>query len=354
MRIALLAHNKFPIAEPYAGGLEMLTHILAKRLVDRGHEVTLYALAGSDPDLNIVAFESLRSLNPEISETSDNSLMYAKALRHIESSNFDIVHNHSMHDLPIIWADNVELRVISTFHTPVFEDIHTGLSNCKFTNNQKFTVVSQSLGKVYNSLLKNPQVIYNGIDLKNWSFTDNPEKDQVCWIGRICKEKAPHIAVKLALAAGTKIVLAGPLSNEEYFKNHLEEYLDNPKVTYAGHLKQNQIDTLIGESEVTLFTSVWEEPYGLVIAESLACGTPVVAWEVGASREILTNDCGLTITPFSEKEFMEGIIKAVQMDRKNCRKRAEQFCDVEIMVDQYEQLYREEYRKRKSVLKIGA
>ncbi|MUP46080.1 glycosyltransferase family 4 protein [Gramella sp. BOM4] len=340
MKIAILAHNKFPICEPYAGGLEMITHLLVKNLSSRGHTVHLYALEGSDSSLHVVPFESIRCENPEITEESENSHMYSKAIRQIENGNYDLVHNHSMNDLPIMWAANTPLKIITSFHTPVFESIHKGLENCTFTPNQTFTTVSKSLGKLYAEHLTNYEVVYNGIDVSKWRFSITPIKNQVCWLGRICKEKAPDSAIRMALKAGKNIVLAGPESDPEYFKTHVEEFLGHPQVTYLGHLNHSEINKIIRESEATLFTSTWKEPYGLVIAESLACGTPVISWDIGAASEILTFKTGFLIPAFDEDIFIESISNIGSLSRRDCRKRAESFCDVSKMVNRYEALYK--------------
>ena len=353
MKIAILAHNKFPISEPYAGGLEMITHLLVKNLLKRGHEVHLYALSGSDPDLEVIPFESIKAENPEISEESDDSHMYSRAIRQIEIGNYDLVHNHSMNDLPLSWAPNTHLNIITSFHTPVFESIHRGLENYAFATNQFFTCVSNKLGKLYEPLIKNYEVVYNGIDVNNWHFSITPIKDQVCWLGRICKEKDPETAIKLALKANKNIVMAGPKSDPDYFRDHVEKYLEHPQVTYLGHLVHTEINKLIRESEATLFTSVWEEPYGLVIAESLACGTPVIAWDLGAAAEILTSKTGFLIPTFDESEFEKSIKNVGSLYRSACRKRAENFCDVSIMVQKYEALYQNIISKRANVKKIA-
>ena len=353
MKIAILAHNKFPISEPYAGGLEMITHLLVKNLLKRGHEVHLYALSGSDPDLEVIPFESIKAENPEISEESDDAHMYSKAIRQIETGNYDLVHNHSMNDLPIRWAANTDLNIITSFHTPVFDSIHRGLEKYAFPENQLFTCVSKKLGKVYEPLVKTYEVVYNGIDVSKWLFSIAPIKDQVCWLGRICKEKNPETAIKLALKANKNIVLAGPKSDPDYFKNRVEKYLVHPQVTYLGHLVHTEINKLIRESEATLFTSVWEEPYGLVIAESLACGTPVIAWDLGAAAEILTSQTGFLIPAFNEVEFEKSLKNVGDLFRSDCRKRAENFCDVSLMVDKYEAMYQGITSKRTYVKKIA-
>ncbi|MFV8224322.1 glycosyltransferase [Christiangramia aquimixticola] len=348
MKIALLAHNKFPISEPYAGGLEMITHLLAWRLKAKGHQVHLYALSGSDPELDIIPLDTPEFDWEEISKYSQNiqcnemleaQMMYSHAIQKITESDYDIIHNHSMHYLPIQWGAISNKKVISSFHTPVFKDIHFGLASTRNFNNEYFTVVSQNLGKIYEPLLPHYHVVYNGIEVNHWDFYPEPIKDQVCWVGRICKEKAPHTAIDMALKANKKIILAGPNSESTYYNEQFAPLLDHENVTYAGHLKQSELNVLMGQSEATLFTSVWEEPYGLVLAESLACGTPVIAWKVGASSEILTEESGFVVPPFEKDNFVKAISEVTSLNRQNCRDRAEDFCDVSKMVDGYEALY---------------
>lgn len=348
MKIALLAHNKFPIVQPYAGGLEMITHLLAEKLQTMGHEVHLYALDGSDSSLKIIALNDdsinwaalrKKQISKEISDDYIDNLMYSLALAKIEAENYDIVHNHSMHHLPIVWGEISSLKVITTFHTPVFEDIHRGLTSIKSTNNQKFTTVSAKLGRIYEELISDYSVIYNGINVQNWNFHPEANKGNVCWIGRICKEKAPHKAIEFALKAKKKIVLAGPVSEETYFREYVKPLLEHNAVQYAGHLEQKELNKIMGKAEATLFTSVWEEPYGLVIAESLACGTPVIAWNVGAAPEIISAKSGIVVPAFKEELFISAIKNISTINRQACRDRAINFCDASIMVKAYEKLY---------------
>lgn len=350
MKIALLAHNKFPIAQPYAGGLEMITHLLAEKLQQKGHEVDLFALSGSDPGLNIIPlnhssvnWDSLEEKvnKGEIAGDFIDNLMYSLALSKINESDYDILHNHSMHHLPLIWGETAGKNMISSFHTPVFEDIHRGLTAIKKPYKQRFTTVSAKLGSTYAEYISDYRVVHNGIEIKNWNFYERANPSQVCWIGRICKEKAPHKAIQFALKANKKIVLAGPVSEKNYYKEYFEPYLTNKNVEYAGHLKQEELNRIIGGSSATLFTSVWEEPYGLVIAESLASGTPVIAWNLGAAPEIITDNCGIIVPPFKDNLFVKAIQQITGISRTACRKRAVNFCDVSVMVDGYEKLYDE-------------
>ncbi|TQI70507.1 glycosyltransferase involved in cell wall biosynthesis [Gramella sp. Hel_I_59] len=340
MKIAILAHNKFPIAEPYAGGLEMITHQLVQTLMERGHEVHLYALSGSDPQFDVTSLDIVQVANNELTESKIDELMYRNVLEIIESIDYDVVHNHSMHELPIIWGASSRHQFLTSFHTPVFDSIHSGLENISGRDHsEKFSVVSKKLGETYAHLLPEKNVVYNGIDTTAWTFSKSTEVDKLCWIGRICKEKAPHLAIDYALKANKKIVLAGPLSNSEYFKEYVEPRLELEGVEYIGHLKHTGLNKLIGSSEATLFTSVWDEPYGLVIAESLACGTPVVSFNVGAAPEILTKETGFLVELEDEAGFVNAIKSCTKLDRNDCRERAIDFCDKGQMVDAYENLY---------------
>lgn len=342
MKIAILAHNKFPIAEPYAGGLEMITHQLVQSLMERGHDVHLYALSGSDPQFDVTSLDIVQVANNELTESEMDELMYRNVLEVIESIDYDVVHNHSMHELPIIWGAASRHKFLTSFHTPVFDSIHAGLTNIFGRDHQeRFSVVSGKLGKTYQHLLPQQEVVYNGIDTAAWNFSRFADKDKLCWIGRICKEKAPHLAIDYALKANKKIVLAGPLSNTEYFQEYVAPRLQQDGVEYLGHLKHKALNRLIGSSEATLFTSVWDEPYGLVIAESLACGTPVISFNVGAAPEILTEETGFLVELEDEKSFVSAIKSCTKLNRKDCRERAVNFCDKAQMVDAYEAIYQE-------------
>jgi len=347
MKIAVLAHNKFPIAEPYAGGLEMITHQLVQSLQENGHDVHLYALAGSDPRFKLILLDQVKTHSSELSDHAIETKMYRRALETIESIDYDVVHNHSMHELPLQWGATSRHQFLSSFHTPVFESIHKGLEDIQGKDhNQKFSVVSRKLGKTYSSLLPQWTVVYNGIDTAAWTFNPTPKKDSLCWVGRICQEKAPHLAIDYALKANKKIVLAGPVSNDEYHQKFIVPRLARKGVEYLGHLKHRELNALIGASEATLFTSVWDEPYGLVIAESLSCGTPVISFNVGAAPEILDASSGLIVELENEQAFLKAINKVTQLSRVDCRNRAVQFCDKKQMVDGYEKIYQEMIKEK--------
>ena len=286
MKIAIIAHHKFPLKEPYYGGLEMITHGLIKELNAKGHHVDVYAKEDSECEgLNTPGLNSIIARKFYTKVQSDEILeciAYANLFLNIDQKKYDIIHNHSLHYLPIILGDQLNTPFITSLHTPAFPELQIALDCIEKEPNTCFTSVSRSLK---NSYLKkegiNSKVIYNGIRVDRWSYDIGCTKDYYFWYGRLCKEKAPDMAIKIAKLAGVKLLLAGPGKETEYFQNNIAPHIDQDTIVFLGHLSQNEINKHLKYAQALLFTSVWEEPYGLTIAESLACGTPVVAglWE---------------------------------------------------------------------------
>jgi glycosyltransferase involved in cell wall biosynthesis len=341
MKIAILAHANHPIQEPYEGGLEMITALIVKALRKEGHQVDLFALGSSARNLAPVALNDPNyNWNPaELGTEAFNmnvASYYSLAFLKIKDGNYDLVHNNSLHYLPIILGNSLDIPFLTSFHTPVFPEISYAL-NALRSPQQYFSAVSKSLCKLYAEFGK-CDVVYNGIDIDKWEFANNPS-DYYFWYGRICPEKGTHTAIEAATKLGKKIYLAGPKSNMEYYINEVAPLINNQNVVYLGHLNQVEVNQWLKNARALLFTSTWDEPYGLTIAESLASGTPVVSWNKGAAPEILTNKTGRVVAPFNMVEFQNALIEIEKLDRRDCRVRAIEFCSVEKMVNGYLDLY---------------
>ncbi len=337
MKIGIIAHNEFPISQPYHGGLEMITFLLVAELVRRGNAVTTLCAQGSTVKGEKVYYEPKQknSENKELIELGS----FSKSLVTFMKQDFDIIHNHSLHHQSIILGNYATAPFITTFHTPKFDNLHIAIDAISPNIRQYFTAVSLSLADLYKECLPEVDTVYNGINVDDWTCCQNTE-NYFSWSGRICPEKGLKEIIDLCESAHLALKIAGPISNLAYYQNEIMPRLKKSEYCeYVGHLTQKTLNPLVNQSSAYIFSSLWEEPYGLVIAEALASGVPVVANDVGAVSEIITEECGALFTISSADSFLFAIANALNMNKIDCRNRALNFCSHHQMVDDYEQLY---------------
>lgn len=346
LKIAVIAHLKYPIAEPFAGGLEMHTEMLVSRLIALGHQVTLFAADGSDTRLNVEPIcERTMIDGTGTAEATDVAFFhehhaYLQLMTRLRVSDFNVVHNNSLHYLPLAMADTLPMPMVSVFHTPPFCWLESGVRAYR-GDTVSFVTVSRALAREWGEIVPIDRTIYNGIDLARFPYRAEPEAEPyLAWYGRIVPEKGLHHAIAAAEQSGLPLRIAGPISNREYFAEAIEPKLSE-EVRYEGHLDHDRLARLIGGARAALCTPQWNEPYGLVVAEALACGVPVVAFDRGAIGEILTAATGILCEPGNVAALVRGIDSAAALDRAACRERAERFCDMHVMVAAYDRLYRE-------------
>lgn len=370
LRIAVIAHSLYPIAEPYAGGLEMITQLICDELVAQGHDVLLYAHADSQTSATLVPFMTRVQFDALVYDNEHDSvgmsreelyqyLVYQQAMRDIisrdEQGMIDVVHNHSLHHIPMMTGQAFGARFFTTFHTPIFPQLRLALLTLRQGTQTQFTAISGHQQQLFDEFVPS-HVVYNGIDVQSFTTNIAPIEEEIyIWYGRICPEKGTHLAMEYCKAAGKRLIIAGPKSNKEYFDQYVAPLLDEDKIggapalfNYVGHLSKDQINAYLSQVTAMLFTSTWDEPYGLTLAESLACGTPVIGFDVGASAEIVTPDTGIIVPKMDKDAFIQAFTDIKHISRKACRLRAEQFCSVATMVDGYLWLYEQALENRDS------
>lgn len=345
MQIGIIAHLKHPIAEPFAGGLEMHTHLLARSLRERGHEVTVFASSKSEASLGLEAICTETAIaSVGTAEATDIAFFkehhaYLSLMNDLRHRDFDIIHNNSLHYLPVSMADSLPMPMVTTLHTPPFCWLESGIRLCA-ARNKAFVGVSQLVADLWGHVRPIDGVILNGIDLKGFAFHAEADPEgYLVWYGRIVPEKGLHLAIDAARRIGLPLKIAGPILDEAYFQSRIAPALGVDAV-HVGHLDHSELAKLVGGARAFLCTPMWDEPYGLVVAEALACGVPVAAFARGAIPEILDEACGVLATPDDVGSLAEAGLRALSLDRRACRARAERMCNAERMVDDYEALYR--------------
>lgn len=306
LRVLVVAPSRYPLRQPHAGGLEAVVWDRVRWLRARGHEVTLVAADGSDflgdvPEFRLPVpiwdrrADASDTMYPpgyadRLSSAMEAALLRLRADRHL----FDVVDNHSLHGEPILWTREAGIPVVTTLHTPPLEPMLDAAERV-VDHAHRFVAVSQATAQAWSAEGVDAFVFPNGIDTDRW--TRGPGGTRWVWSGRIVPEKAPHLAIQAARLAGAEIVVAGRIGDVDYYEHMVRPLLDE-RARYVGALRQPDLCRLVGESAVALVTPMWEEPFGLVIAEALATGTPVAAFDIGGVSEVLAGaPAAAVVTP---------------------------------------------------------
>lgn len=346
LRICIIASTRFPIREPFAGGLEAHTHTLARQLSARGHQVSLFAAPGSDPllgavDLPVRQFTSTERARADTAAPPEQWMSEHHAylglmldLAADTAGRFDVVHNNSLHHLPVAMAASLPIPVITTLHTPPLPWLESAFGFR--AQNLAVTAVSRFVARAWSGSVQ-ATVVPNGVDTELW--VPGRGGGDAVWSGRLVPEKAPHLAMDAAQRAGVDLKLVGPMHDLGYFRAEIEPRL-NDRVTYLGHLGSRALRKVIGAASVAVVSPAWDEPYGLVAAEALACGTPVATFARGGLTEVVNETVGALAEPDDVDALAAAIRRAAGRDRNTVRRYAEQHCSAAVMIRGYERLYR--------------
>jgi glycosyltransferase involved in cell wall biosynthesis len=347
LRIAVIASARYPIVQPFPGGMEAHTWALVTELRRRGHFVEVYAGPGSDPLLRVRELgRPLRLSVAAVTDPSMTTLRWAEEhhaylslmLRLGETpARFDVVHNNSLHYLPVAMAPSLSSPLVTTLHTPPTPWLESAIQTGG-ADSVTFAAVSEHTAASWEPLVRKVRVVPNGVDAERWPY--GPGGDDLAWAGRLVPEKGAPMAIHAARMAGRTLRVAGPVSDREYFDAEIRPLLGG-EITYVGHLDDTELADLFGSSAATLVTPCWDEPYGLVVAQSLACGTPICGFARGALPDIVTPACGRLVPPDDVTALAAVIDETTGLSRRDAREHAVATCSQTAMVDGYERLYAE-------------
>lgn len=257
-------------------------------------------------------------------------------LRLARRTDIDVVQNSSLHHLPIAMADTLPMPLVTTLHTPPTPWIESAVAASAAATTGTFVAVSDHTAATWTHVPVS-QVIANGIAVDDWPFSPEADPDLAVWTGRIVPEKGTHLAIEAAHLAGMRIAVAGP-ADPAYLQGEVLPRM-GPEDVLLGHLGHAELAAAVGTAAVQLVTPCWDEPFGLVVPEALACGTPVAAFDRGAMDEIIDDTCG-RLAPAADVEALADAARgAATLDRTACRRHVEDHFAIDPMVEQYEQLY---------------
>jgi glycosyltransferase involved in cell wall biosynthesis len=340
LRIAMLAPPWIPVPAPAYGGIEEVVRLLTGGLSARGHDVTLFAPPGSSADGEVIAV--LEEAHPDdIQKAQFESDHVARAFGEIDAAAergepYDVVHDHVGHTA-LAMADRLSVPLVHTLHGPFTEDA------CRFyaEHGPKACIVGISKSQLDSGPeeMGGGRVVHNPIDTEEWPFSARKD-DFTLWIGRMSPDKGPHRAIAAAREAGVPLVLAGPVQpgQEQYFEEEVEPRLGDG-VEYVGEADADRKRELYLGARALLMPIRWPEPFGLVMVEALACGTPVIAYPEGSVPEVVRD--GVTGFVVDDEHAMaEAIGRVGEIDPGDCRRDCEERFGVEAVVRGYEEVYR--------------
>jgi len=331
MHVAMLSPIAWRTPPRKYGPWEQVVSLLTEGLIEKDIIVTLFATKDSQTRARLRAvaprgYEEDRSLIPKVWECLHISEVFERA------KEFDIIHNH-FDFLPLMYTRLVETPVVSTIHgfsspgiLPVYE---------KYNDSTYYVAISDS---DRSPKLDYAATVYHGIDIARFTFRDHPEGDYLLFFGRIHQDKGTKEAIEIARGTGKRLIIAGIIQDHGYFDRYVKPFLKEGEVEFVGAAGPERRNTLLGDALALLHPINFEEPFGLSVVESMACGTPVVAFCRGSMMEIITDGVdGYLAKDVDEAVRAVGSIETI--DRRACRKTVKERFSASRMVDEYIAVY---------------
>jgi glycosyltransferase involved in cell wall biosynthesis len=333
LRIAVTTDPELPVPPRLYGGIERIVHFLVEGLTERGHEVVLFGHRDSRVSCELVPYPGTSSQSA--ADTARNS---ATIVRRVATGRFDVVHSFGRlaYLTPLALSS---VPKIMSYQRPITRASIVRARKI-FGDAVEFTGCSQHLIDPVKSI-GDWHVIYNGVPLSAYTFQDRvPSDAPVVFLGRLEEIKGPHLAIESARLAGRRIVIAGNIEpqHQQYFDDYIRPSIDGTTVTYVGPVGDRDKNELLGQAAALLMPILWDEPFGIVMAEALACGTPVIGFNRGAVPEIV--EAGVTGFLVSDVHGLaDGIRRIGSINRSTCRTTAEARFSDRVIVSAYESLY---------------
>jgi glycosyltransferase involved in cell wall biosynthesis len=340
VRIAVLSPPWIPSPPRGYGGIEWVVHLLTEELIRRGHEVTLFATGDSHSSADLRWVHEVAP-TAQMHQTMPDALHAGAAFRRIIAEGkagraYDVVHDHTAW-LGVAFAATIEPPVVHTIHGPFVEQNRAFYE--RFRDDASFVAISRYQQRDFPGLAY-AACVPNAVDVSSFEFRDAKD-DYLLSLGRIARDKAQGIAVSVAKQVEIPLVLAGKIDPGEdtaYFEEAVLPFVDGDLIRFEGEVPDERKRELLAGARALLFPIQWPEPFGLVMIEAMACGTPVIATPHGAVPEVVTHgETGLVVE--SEQEMVEAVKRISEISPARCRAEAERRFSPQVMTDAYERVY---------------
>lgn len=329
-KIAVLSPVAWRTPPRQYGAWETVASNITEGLVERGWDVTLFATKDSITRAKLHAvidrgYEEDPSQEAKVVEC----LQISEIMEHADR--FDLIHNN--YDfLPLTYTRLINTPMLTTIHGFSSDNIRQVYR--KYKHDSYYVSISDA---DRDSQLPYLATVYNGIDLSNLTFREKPG-DKLIFLGRIHPDKGTHLACETAKKSGMNLIIAGIIQDEHYFNEKVKPHIDDKQVTFIGPVGPPQRDALFKEAYAVLHLNELPERFGLVMAEAMAAGVPVIAYDRGSCREVVADgETGFLVTTVDQA--VQAVKKIDSIDRATCRHRVEENFSIPVMVEKYEKVY---------------
>lgn len=336
MKIAQIAPPWLTVPPTGYGGAEAVIGTLTDGLVERGHDVTLFASAGSRTNARLRAYYDQPLGTPAMTE---NPLLALPPVldAYSRAGQYDLIHDHTFPIGPAIGSTLRGPPVVHTVHTPPGGAHATGIY--ELLSSRVALIAVSDAQRRSRSDLTFAAIIQNGIPLADYPVGSSKD-DYLLFVGRMAPQKGVHLAVRAARQLGRRLVIAAKMTDPaevRYFEDQVRPLMGDA-VTFVGEVDHPTKVALYQRAACLLAPARWPEPFGLVMVESMACGTPVVAFREGAATEVVAHGVtGFLADHFDD--FVAAIEPAGDLDPAACRRRVEEHFTADRMIDAYVRLF---------------
>jgi glycosyltransferase involved in cell wall biosynthesis len=338
MRILLIMDPGIPVPPALYGGHERLVYLFAEEYQRLGHQVTLLAGPDSHCSGTTVTFGVNNLDRSALARHKEVLSVWRYLYKH--RNNFDLVHNFGrlIYLVPIL---NNSVKKIMTYGRPVSQKGIKAINS--FPNkNLIFTACSNYCVGTGNVVGK-WKTVYNTIDFSQYQLNEIIGNDApLMFLGRLDKIKGVHTAISVAKATGKNLIIAGNIpttaDNYQYYKTQIEPLIDNEQVKYVGALNDSEKNHYLQKAQALLFPIEWDEPFGMVMIEAMACGTPVIAFNRGSVPEVVEEGVtGFIVS--NEEQMIKKVTTTAVINRRHCREQAEKQFNLTLIAEKYLKLF---------------